>query len=154
MTRSPALQLDVQYESKASELPNRRQLQQWVLAVLTAVGRVQPTELSLRIVDRAEGARLNQTWRQKTGATNVLSFPFENPPGLNLPLLGDIVICAPVVAEEAETQQKPITAHWAHLVIHGVLHLLGFDHTTEAEAQDMERLEIDILTTLHYPNPY
>jgi probable rRNA maturation factor len=146
------LALDLQRASTAAELPTATDFEHWVKAALR--NRTAPAELTIRIVDTAEGQQLNETWRHKTGPTNVLSFPFDNPPGLTLPLLGDIVICAPVVVAEAAAQGKPLTAHWAHLVIHGVLHLLGMDHQTEAEADAMERLEIEILHTLGYPNPY
>ena len=111
-------------------------------------------ELSIRIVDEAESADLNHTYRHKSGPTNVLSFPCEVPDGVPLDLLGDLVICAPVVAREAQAQGKASEAHWAHMVIHGVLHLRGYDHIDTAEAERMEALEIDILSRLGYPNPY
>ncbi len=148
------IDLDVQYASEAANLPSEAELQRWVMTALEQQQRAEDSELTIRIVDLAEGQELNETWRHKTGPTNVLSFPFENPPGLTLPLLGDIVICAPVVATEAEAQAKALDAHWAHLVIHGVLHLLGHDHLTDDEAEAMEHLEINILHSLGYPNPY
>lgn len=111
-------------------------------------------EVTIRIVGETEGRRLNQTWRQRNYPTNVLSFPFDSPPGLNLPQLGDLVICSPVVLREALAQQKTPESHWAHLVVHGTLHLLGYDHQDTAQAELMETLEINILTQLGYPNPY
>ena len=107
-----------------------------------------------RIVDEAEGRALNERWRGRDHATNVLSFPAELPPGVALPLLGDLVVCAPVVAREAAEQGKAEADHWAHLVIHGTLHLLGFDHETEAEATVMEDLERALLAGLGIGDPY
>ena len=128
------------------------EIERWVRC---AVGeRRQDVELSIRITDPEEISELNQTYRNKTGATNVLSFPAELPKELQLPLLGDLVICAPVVEDEARQQGKALQAHWAHMVIHGTLHLLGYDHVEDAEAQMMEKLEIDILASLQFPNPY
>jgi probable rRNA maturation factor len=97
---------------------------------------------------------LNQTFRGKTGPTNVLSFPADLPPGTDAPLLGDIVICAPVVRREAQQQGKSLTAHWAHMAVHGTLHLLGYDHIDAAQAEEMESLETHILTGMHFPCPY
>jgi len=110
--------------------------------------------ITIRIVDVAEAKQLNETWRHGNGPTNVLSFPFDYPPGVDISLLGDIVICAPLVAKEATEQHKSHNAHWAHLVIHGTLHLLGYDHIEEPQAQIMENIEIRILHKLGYPNPY
>ncbi len=121
---------------------------------VAAAGVGPEAELSIRIVDEAESADLNHTYRHKSGPTNVLSFPCEVPDGVPLDLLGDLVICAPVVAREAQAQGKASEAHWAHMVIHGVLHLRGYDHIDTAEAERMEALEIDILSRLGYPNPY
>lgn len=111
-------------------------------------------ELAIRIVDEAESAALNQTYRHKSGPTNVLSFPCEVLPGIPNALLGDLVICAPVVEREAREQGKPPVAHWAHMVIHGVLHLRGYDHQDETEAERMETLEVEILARFDYSNPY
>jgi len=108
----------------------------------------------VRLVDAPEMASLNKTYRGKDGPTNVLSFPADLPPDLDLPLLGDIVICAPVVAAEAREQHKSPDAHWAHMAVHGTLHLLGYDHLDENEAITMEALESAILADLHYPCPY
>lgn len=133
-------------------LPTRKQFQRWVAAALN--GQRDAAEVSIRIVGEAEGAELNRTWRHKDYATNVLSFPAELPPGIRSPLLGDLVICAPVVIREAAQQGKSPEAHWAHLVVHGTLHLLGYDHETGAEAEAMEALETRMLAGLGYPDPY
>src|SRR5690606_500913 len=111
-------------------------------------------ELSIRIVDRDEIQALNAQYRHKNTPTNVLSFPCELPPAVDVPLLGDIVICAQVVQEEAAAQHKAELSHWAHMVVHGTLHLLGYDHMDDAEANEMESLEIEILNTLGFANPY
>jgi len=108
----------------------------------------------VRIVDEAEITALNRQYRGKDGATNVLSFPFEAMAGVETGQLGDVVICAPVVAAEAVTQGKSLQAHWAHIVMHGVLHLLGYDHHRDAEAQEMEALETRLLASLGFPDPY
>jgi probable rRNA maturation factor len=131
-------------------VPEAALFQRWA----EAAGPDGEAELAIRIVDEAESATLNQTYRQKTGPTNVLGFPFEVPAGIPNALLGDLVICAPVVEREAREQGKPPDAHWAHMVIHGVLHLRGYDHLDEAEAKRMEALEVEILARLEYPNPY
>ncbi len=166
--------VDVQNASDEEDLPDRNQLNSWVNAALQssppfnpprwgggspaqwegARGRVHTLELTIRIVDEPESKQLNERWRQKPYPTNVLSFPFEPPPDVDIPLLGDIVICAPLVAREAAAQHKSKAAHWAHLVIHGTLHLLGYNHINDAEAQVMENLEISVLHDLDYPNPY
>ncbi len=115
---------------------------------------IQQPSLSLRIVDEEEMQALNQQFRNKNQPTNVLSFSCELPPGVELELLGDIVICAPVVVREAQEQSKDQMAHWAHMVIHGCLHLLGYDHIDDADAEVMEALETAILKELAYPAPY
>ena len=133
-------------------LPTDRDIELWVGAALG--DQREQAEVTVRLVDENEGAHLNQTFRGKQGPTNVLSFPFEAPPGVELALLGDIVICAPVVAREASGQGKPPVAHWAHMVVHGTLHLLGYDHIDPEQASRMEALEISVLEHLGYPNPY
>ena len=141
-----------------ANLPGRAKLQQWAETALywsDPARRYTNAELTVRIVGEAESQMLNETYRQKSGSTNVLSFPFEPViPEVNAGLLGDLVICAPVIAREAGEQGKSLDAHWAHMVVHGVLHLQGHDHQNEAEAEQMEALEIEILNTLGYPNPY
>ncbi|WP_353571309.1 rRNA maturation RNase YbeY [Candidatus Albibeggiatoa sp. nov. BB20] len=148
--------IDIQLVTEIQNLPTTEQFQLWVdTALKQANFESEPEpELTLRIVDEAEGRELNLTWRQKDYATNVLSFPFEAPPDIPIALLGDIVVCANVVEKEASEQQKTLEAHWAHLIIHGVLHLLGYDHIEDAEAEQMENLEVHILQQLGYPNPY
>jgi len=146
------LALDLQIVTASPDVPKEADFRRWAAAALE--GRRQDTELSVRIVDEAEGRELNSRFRGRDYATNVLSFPVELPPGVDAPLLGDLVICAPVVAREAAEQGKAERAHWAHLVVHGVLHLLGFDHIEDHEAQEMEALERAILSELGYPDPY
>ncbi len=147
-----AIHIDLQVNSDNDNLPSEESLTQWAEA---AVGTARDeTEISILIVDAEEGAELNQTWRNKQGPTNVLSFPSDLPEELGLPLIGDLVICAPVVEREAEEQQKTLEAHWAHMVVHGTLHLLGYDHIEDADALEMEALETQVLTGLGYPAPY
>ena len=117
-------------------------------------GRIKRADIAIRVVDEREGRHLNHHYRGKDYATNVLSFPAELPEGVTLPLLGDLVICAPVVAREAAEQGKPLNAHYAHLTVHGVLHLLGLDHEDEREAEAMEAIERAILADLGHADPY
>lgn len=145
------IELDIQVATDFEAIPTAEQFELWAgLALKDHAG----AELTLRLVDREESSQLNGQYRGKDGPTNVLSFPAELPPGIDLPLLGDIVICAPLVAEEARQQGKPTGAHWAHLVVHGVLHLLGHDHQTAEEAGQMESLEADLLAAIGMANPY
>ena len=146
------LLLDVQRASRCTDLPSDEQIRNWVLAALRD-GR-DTAELSVRIVDEEESRQLNCQYRGKDKPTNVLSFPAELPEELDLPLLGDLVICAPVVAEEAEQQRKALLAHWAHMVVHGTLHLLGYDHIEDSDAEIMERLETELLAGLGIADPY
>ena len=145
------IDVDVQNATTFEPLPDDEQFSLWVE---TALREHVVAELALRLVDRDESQELNSRYRGKDKPTNVLSFPAEFPPGLDIPLLGDIVICAPLVGEEAEAQHKSRQAHWAHLVIHGVLHLLGHDHQDEQEAAEMEAMEVELLASLGYGNPY
>ena len=148
-----AIELDVQVASEAADLPEEPDLRRW--CELARRARQGDSELTIRLVDEDEGRELNRTWRHKDYATNVLSFPADVPDEfLDIPLLGDLVICAPVVAREAAEQGKPAKAHWAHLVIHGCLHLLGYDHLEDDEAEEMEELERQLLAELGYPDPY
>ncbi|MEJ2140858.1 MAG: rRNA maturation RNase YbeY [Gammaproteobacteria bacterium] len=128
-------------------------MQQWVEQILSAENK-DDAELTVRIVDESESAALNEEYRQKSNSTNVLSFPFECPEEVELNLLGDLVICAPVVEREAKQQHKNSRAHWAHMLVHGVLHLLGYDHIEEADAEKMEVREVKILESMGFPNPY
>ncbi len=147
------MNLIVDIESASSEpAPEEEDLRKWIRAALS--NRRVDTEISLRLVDVDEMSQLNEAYRGNSGATNVLSFPADLPAELQLPLLGDIVICAPVVHREALEQGKSANAHWAHMAIHGTLHLLGFDHLEDEEAEVMEALETAILAQLHYPCPY
>lgn len=134
--------------------PKAALLRKW--AKITLDKRTASTEVTVRIVNTEEMAYLNSTYRHKTGPTNVLSFPFDIPKGIDMdiPILGDIVICAEVVNQEAAEQGKTLDAHWAHMIVHGVLHLLGYDHVKESEANIMKALEVDILNKIGFPNPY
>jgi probable rRNA maturation factor len=144
--------LDLQLATEAKDLPDERQIQQWLDAAILPFQL--EAEVTVRIVDEAESQQLNFDYREKNKPTNVLSFPFECPPGIELPLLGDLVICAQVVAKEAAEQNKTLSAHWAHMVVHGSLHLLGFDHINEEDATEMEAEEIQILAELGFADPY
>jgi len=140
-----ALSLAVQYAVKPEGVPTRHQFRKWVLTALA-----QDAEITLRLVGEQEGRELNRTYRGKDYATNVLTFPLVADPLL----MGDIVLCAPVVEKEAAAQGKPLAAHYAHLTVHGVLHLQGYDHETEAEGDRMEAAETHILAKLGYADPY
>lgn len=147
------LTVDVQRET-SSQAPQHDIIERAVQAALSGVGVERDCELSLRIVDASEIQALNHQYRSKNSPTNVLSFPAEFPAELEIPLLGDIVICAAVVETEAREQHKSLDAHWDHMIVHGVLHLLGFDHEIEQEALEMEALEVQILAQLGWPSPY
>jgi len=141
----PKLSIAIQIASNQSNLPTRTQFRKWAKATI----RVD-TQVTIRIVDEAEGRELNKMYRAKDYATNVLTFPLTEEPYL----MGDIIICAPVAAAEALAQNKPLEAHYAHLTVHGVLHLHGYDHEIEAQAELMESLETAIVCKLGYANPY
>ena len=141
----PQLKISTQFATTHAHLPSKLQLKKWAKAAL----RVE-SEVTIRIVDEHEARALNSQYRGKDYATNVLTFPITESPIL----MGDIVICAPVVAAEAIAQNKSITAHFAHLTVHGMLHLSGFDHEAEPQAELMEALEVQILAKLGYANPY
>jgi probable rRNA maturation factor len=147
------LELDVQYASTAPDLPGTEQIRHWVEAALA--GRRTNAELGIRLVDESEGARFNKHFRGRSGATNVLSFPYEALPGMgDCDLIGDLVICAPLVVREAREQGKSLKARWAHMLVHGVLHLLGYNHPNASEAAEMEKLETQILCQLGFQAPY
>ena len=133
-------------------LPTEEQIVQWATAAVQPEG--DEVEMTVRIVDEAESHELNLTYRGKDRPTNVLSFPFECPDEVELPLLGDLVICRQVVEREAAEQEKPLIAHWAHMVVHGSLHLLGYDHIEDDEAEEMESLETQIMQGLDFDDPY
>jgi probable rRNA maturation factor len=144
--------LELQIATTVTELPTEQQFQLWLDTVLA--GQITDTEVVIRLVDNEESAELNLQYRHKPGPTNILSFPFEAPEGMELDLLGDLLICAPLIASEAEAQHKTVLHHWAHITIHGVLHLLGYDHIDEQDAEQMEALEIEFLSKLNIANPY
>lgn len=146
------LMIDMENASSSQLVPGCELVQLWADAALTELDG--EAELSVRIVDAEESAELNWQYRHKQGPTNVLSFPADLPEELNLPLLGDLVICAPVVEREAMEQAKRPDAHWAHMVVHGCLHLIGYDHIANDEAEIMETLETRILVGLGFPPPY
>lgn len=146
------ISIDIQMACSSEEAPDEDSMQRWVDAALR--NERDTAELSVRIVDEQESAMLNQQYRGKTGPTNVLSFPFDAVTPEPLPILGDLVICAPVVIREAQQQNKTSEAHWAHMTVHGVLHLLGYDHVGETDADVMETLETNIMRALDFPAPY
>ncbi|WP_444934021.1 rRNA maturation RNase YbeY [Microbulbifer sp. JTAC008] len=146
------LTIDVQRVSRCHDIPSDEAISNWASKALT--GHRNEAELSVRIVDESESQELNHQYRGKDKPTNVLSFPTDFPAELDLPMLGDLVICAPVVELEAEQQSKSLSAHWAHMVVHGTLHLLGYDHIEDADAQVMESLETKLLANLGIADPY
>jgi probable rRNA maturation factor len=139
------LSLSVQYASNAAYVPTRHQFRRWIRTAL-----LHDAQITLRVVDETEGRELNKKFRKKDYATNVLTFTYGN----ETPLYGDIVICAPVVEKEALDQHKELIAHYAHLVIHAILHLQGYEHDDEHDASEMEKLETAILLKLGYADPY
>lgn len=155
-----SIEVEVQNATDAENIPGMEQIQSWVEAALE--GRKETAELVVRIVDEEESAQLNQQYRGKQGATNVLSFLFKVPEvtadlssgSEELSLLGDVVICAPVVEAQAKEQGKELFSHWAHMVVHGCLHLIGLDHQVPEEADKMEELETGIIKKLGFPAPY
>ncbi|MCZ6827097.1 MAG: rRNA maturation RNase YbeY [Gammaproteobacteria bacterium] len=148
----PGVELAVQVLCDSATIPGDEQFHAWVSAALQR--RQGEHEITIRIVDESESQAMNKKYRCRDRPTNVLSFPADLPPGVDHPLLGDLVICAPLLEREATAQGKESQAHWAHLVIHGVLHLLGHDHQQPDEADEMEALETAILASIGYPDPY
>ncbi len=146
MSKPHRLSLAVQYASAAQHIPTRPQFRRWIQAALQ-----HDAQLTLRIVDEPEGRELNQAYRGKDYATNVLTFVYDDVPA---PLSGDVVLCAPVVAREAREQKKELRAHYAHLVVHAALHLQGYDHEDAREAAEMEELETALMAKLGYSDPY
>ena len=146
-----SIELEIQRLVEDPSIPADDQLESWVRSALNGEGHVM---VNLRIVDEAEGWALNKQWRGRDTATNVLSFPADVPSGDDVRVLGDVVICAPVVVRESVKQGKPLMHHWAHLLIHGLLHLLGYDHINGKHAEVMEAREVEILAGLGIPDPY
>lgn len=146
--------ITLQNKCSSENIPSEQILQRWVDVALT--DRIDNSSLCIRIVDEAEMTELNETYRKKQGPTNVLSFPIILPNDITLDEkpLGDIVICVNIIEQEVKEQRKTLEAHWAHMVIHGVLHLIGYDHENDTEADEMESLEINLLAQLGYPDPY
>ena len=165
-TAAVNLELDLQIAPEISGknlyIPNQAEVESWISTALATAKASGDNQLTVRIVDEPEIKTLNETYRHKSGVTNVLSFPFEAPPGVPMSLLrefsgeflGDIIICAPVVQQEARLQHKPLENHWAHMIVHGTLHLLGYDHLLELQAEEMETMEINILAEFGIPDPY
>ena len=149
-------QVDIDVASTSARLPAAGRIENWISQALAEVPDFsqKDAEVSVYIVDEAESQELNLRYRHKDKPTNVLSFPADIPAELDIPLLGDLVVCAPVVEREAGEQQKSLDAHWAHMLVHGTLHLLGYDHIEDAEAEEMEALETRIITGMGFPAPY
>jgi probable rRNA maturation factor len=144
----------IQHATKNRHVPKRSLLRKWAKCALSR--KIDTAEITIRLVDAEEMVELNSTYRHKKGPTNVLSFPFTLPDDIemDIPILGDIVICAEVVNHEATEQQKSSESHWAHMIVHGIFHLLGYDHERDEDAKVMESLEIEIMQTLGFDNPY
>lgn len=153
----PAVEVDLQVALEVGDLyvPDEKKIASWAASALDRADYEKPDALlSVRIVDRTEIQDLNKKYRNIDKTTNVLSFPYDALPDVDLNFIGDIVACAGVINEEAVQQSKPAENHWAHMVVHSVLHLVGYDHMNVEQADEMESLEIDILSNLRIPNPY
>ena len=148
-----SITVDIDNVSPNKNVPSHNNITHWVKHVLSHEAKTD-AELSIRIVDKDEIQQLNASYRNKDKPTNVLSFPAELPEAVQIPLLGDIIICAPIVEEEAREQQKSTESHWAHMLIHGTLHLLGYDHIDDTEAEIMEGVEIKLMQSLDFESPY
>ena len=146
-------QLELQNDDHLS-CPSLREFELWANAALATINYTKPAAFTLRITSITEVQSLNAQYRNQDKATNVLSFPADLPAELELPDIGDIIICAEIVAQEAMAQNKPLKSHWAHMTVHGILHLLGYDHLADSEAIEMEALESAILMTLGFTAPY
>ena len=146
------LSLNIQNEYEF-DVPTRDDIEKWIRAALNHSDQFLEADICVRIVDETESAHLNESYRKKQGPTNVLTYPYPDP-SEKQKLHGDIVVCAPVVATEAATHKKTPQAHWAHMIVHSILHLLGHDHLNDVDADTMEALEIKILHSINIPNPY
>jgi probable rRNA maturation factor len=144
-------EIEIQRASSATNLPCESEFQRWASAALL---NTKKNSVVIRLVDSDESQQLNKDYRGVDKPTNVLSFPFEAPAEIADEFLGDMIICAPVVEQEANLQNKPLHAHWAHMVVHGMLHLQGYDHQNDQQAEQMEKLEVEVLATLGFPDPY
>ena len=144
--------VDLQVACDNKHVPSEENFQMWVNTALSQYNK--DFELTIRLVNIEESQQLNSQYRSKDKPTNVLSFPFEVPEGIELDLLGDLIVCSDVVEKEAKDQNKPLLAHWAHMIIHGCLHLLGYDHINADEADEMEAIEIRLMAELGHKNPY
>ena len=145
--------IDVEVNSSSTKIPSVEHIERWISEALRS-DELTEAEVSVYIVDEEESQELNFQYREKDKPTNVLSFPADIPDEVGVPLLGDLVVCAPVVEREAQEQGKTLDAHWAHMLIHGTLHLLGYDHIDDDEAEVMEALETRLITQLDFPAPY
>ncbi|MDH3693714.1 MAG: rRNA maturation RNase YbeY [Gammaproteobacteria bacterium] len=143
----------VQNVSATSDVPSNENISRWAQTALNDIEQ-EKSELTVRVVDENEIRELNRTYRGKDQATNVLSFPFTDPPQTATNILGDVVVCASVIKREAQEQNKAQDAHWAHMIVHGVLHLCGYDHEQQTQAEQMERMETTVLAQLGFPAPY
>jgi len=147
------VQVYVQDVSLNADVPGHAEIKQWAKTTLREC-EYHDVELTIRVVDEPAISALNQRFRSKKGSTNVLAFPFVDPPGLNTNLIGDVVVCAPVIAREAKHSSQSLIEHWAHIVVHGVLHLCGYDHQRHVEAQTMQQVECAVLKQLGFSDPY
>lgn len=146
------IKINLQTAYSKNDMPTLNDFKKWASETLR--GRTNKNELTIRIVDEQESEQLNKQYRLKSGPTNILSFPYEDLPNVKNNLIGDLVICAPLVEQEANKYKKTSQAHWAHLTIHGCLHLLGYDHIKESDSQLMESVEISLLKKLGFKDPY
>lgn len=146
------IEVEIQFACNASETPTKNKIKKW--ACTTLLEFLDSGEITIRFVDAEESRQLNEQWRKARGPTNVLSFNYGDSPGPAKDHIGDIVLCTPVILKEAKEQKKNIESHFAHMVVHGCLHLIGYDHEKKQDAEKMESLEIDLMNKLGYDNPY
>lgn len=144
------ISVEIQRAVAGTDIPDDEQFQTWAATIDSECDQ----EVAIRIVDEDEIEELNRVYRKQPKVTNVLAFPADIPPEVTLPFIGDIVICAPIVAKQAIEQGKSVLSHWAHLTLHGILHLQGYDHIDAADAKKMENLEVQLMSKLGFPNPY